>query len=479
MRVAATVLLVNPPQLIENIPDTKGSGILLFSENLRTSVINAGLLSIASYLDSFGISVRILDLSQHNDYDSLGSEIESSLPEIVGVSCPSALSYLEFLRCLSVTKEVSPSIVTVGGGQHVGPLGRKVFDDTSHLDILVRSEGELPMHHIVRCVLQKNGHLCDISGIIAKTSGGGLLETPFPSPVVELGKMPFLKYDLYPRCWTFTPYVEEGRGCRHKCNFCVTPGMMCRYRGKPPSRFLAELDLARGIWGDEPMFAVMTPDYGANPRGALLIADGFEKRKLTWCTEFRADSGLCRKADQLVTKGLRLLTIGLESANPDILLLMGKTHSPSKYLESVRNLLDKKPDDLTVRLSMIFYIGETHRTLSDNLKFLCHYAGLYDALTYTPLVIYPGSELEKDFDRYSRDLGCSRLHTPFWDQRHAHLCTPSRYFTADEMINFSGMVERIFSDRDAWIASRSCYYQRNDDQSRSLLRNIIDPGQTC
>jgi radical SAM superfamily enzyme YgiQ (UPF0313 family) len=462
------ILLVNPPVMIENKPEFEASGVIFLIDEIQISAINPGILSIDSYLKSHSINTKIIDLSNDNDYSALSEEMGNE-PKMVGVSCNSAFSYMETLESLRVAKEVYPPTFTVAGGQHIGMLGKRIFMDTDDLDVLVTHEGEIPMLKLYGVCARNGIDLCDIKGIIFRDERGSMRETPLQTETVDINDMSPLDYESYPNFRDFTPYVEESRGCPYRCEFCTNYQMMRKVRTKRPEIFAEELERVIALWGSEPMYAILTSSFGVSYEDGLEKSRIIGKKGIKWTTEFRADSQLGEAFEELSENGLSVCNIGFESANEDILQTMRKTREPKAYIESMRRIAQKSSNikDTILRVNFIFYPGETPRTLKDNIRFLIE--NPVDSVTYTPLVIYPGTEIESNFRRYEQDFGSEIKHTQFWDSRHAHLCKPSRFFSFEEMLYLCRSMEKLFSTDEAWVQSREYYYNQRDPEIHNRL----------
>ena len=205
------ILLIVPPYL------TQDPELAFFrDESFKFSIINPGILSIASYLETKGFSVKILDASVDHDFEKIKQELQSNKPRVVGVSNNTAFDYIESLKCLEIIRENSPKSLIVMGGEHCSHLGQFVFKETNNLDILVSGEGEIALEQILS---KEKKNYSTIKGITFRKEDGELHMAIESSE--RLQELPKLNYNLYPNVTQFTPYLEESRGCPKQCKFCL------------------------------------------------------------------------------------------------------------------------------------------------------------------------------------------------------------------------------------------------------------------
>lgn len=467
-----TVLLVNPPSLLDK-PDCGQAGILFLSENLKVTAMNPGLLSIATYLDSKGIPVAICDLSLSEDFNDLRKIIRDVEPDIIGVSSTSAIDYMEALECLKIAAEERPQAIRVAGGQHIGMLEKLAFKDSPHLQVLARYEGEVVMEQITSCV-KDNLSFSGIEGIIVRNSDGKIFENKAKSPFVDLDDIPPLHYELYPDYKKFTPFIEESRGCSFGCEYCTSRFINDKkIRYKDPNHFEKELEHAMELWGKEPIYAILSSNFGIRSGYTNQLVEIFKSAGIKWNTEFRADCNWEKYLHPLYESGLKILSVGMESASPEILKRMLKTQNPQRYLDKTSSLISEvaKMPNMILRINVIFYVGETPKTLRETITFLATHSGGIDSIVYTPVLITPGTLLSKNFKHYEKELGASFIESSYWDKRRLGFCNPSKYFSFKEAVCICDILEKVFSTPEGWSVSRSQHYNQNQEKLKETLIN--------
>lgn len=212
------VLLINPPYDINKYMGRHLGriGWVLFL---------TGLLYIASMLERNGIEVQIYDTQI--DQRSLNEVLTTYKPDIVGITCSSALVYSTFQVAQRV-KSFSERIPVVVGGVHPTVLPDEMLADRN-IDMVVRGEGERAMVELVR-TLEANGSLEGIQGLSFK-GNSGIIHNPPRAPEIDLDTLPFParhlismeKYHISPDWFIRRPFdrVLTARGCPYRCIFCA------------------------------------------------------------------------------------------------------------------------------------------------------------------------------------------------------------------------------------------------------------------
>src|SRR5262245_49156941 len=101
--------------------------------------------------------------------ENVASQILAGQPDVVGLSC-----YVWNVKTLMAAsqriKEVKPDIKIVLGGPEVGPLATSVLRKHPYVDIVVKSEGEVPFAEIVEA-LGNGGDYGRVRGIAFQREG--------------------------------------------------------------------------------------------------------------------------------------------------------------------------------------------------------------------------------------------------------------------------------------------------------------------
>lgn len=467
MKTGYDLILINPPMATYR-PDQYRVGTMFVPKNIRISCINTGILSLATYLDSKGFRIAILDLykaeSAEEARETLRSFLEKNEASCYGVSCGSGFSYLETLDVARLIRQTNPLAKIVTGGQHIGPLKDLPLKECSAIDINVLYEGEMSMEDIL------NGKAPgDVSGVAYQAEGGAIVNSNYPT-FVSLDEMPPLKFSLYPEYKKFTPYIEESRGCYARCNFCISSFTNNgRIRIKSSQVFEKELENLLAYFPNPEIVAILASSFGVNVQNTLNIVDALGRHQVPWTTEIRVDAPW--DSDDLLEKmaesGLTILNVGAESLSPEILLKMNKTKNPEAYLVKARALIEacKRFPELMLKFNIVMYHEETPRTFSETLAMLFKYKEYFATVQFSPLFSFPGSLLSSSLPK--ENLVCD----PFWDSIHMHPVNLSAYYDARSAATLCREMEKIFSDPDGYLKANSYKWHKATDNELEEIKN--------
>jgi hopanoid biosynthesis associated radical SAM protein HpnJ len=198
----------------------------------------------------------------------------------------------------------------------------------------------------------------------------------------------FIGYLLHPYISFYT-----GRGCPAKCTFCLWPQTIGghAYRTKSPAAVIREMEVGKDLFGDRVREWMFDDDtFTIDRPRAVEISKGMKKLKLTWSCNARAHLD-CETLRQLRDNGLRLLLVGFESGNQQILNRIKKGLNLATAREFMRNCRK-----LGIKVHGTFIIGlpiETQETVEETIRF----AQEIDPFSIQVSIAapYPGTELYK------------------------------------------------------------------------------------
>jgi len=288
-------------------------------------------------------NLREIDYSQIKDSDVLGISIMTS-------TAPRGYEIAKNYRSLN------PKGRIIIGGVHATFLPEEAAQYADHV---VTGEGESVISDVV-----KYGGAKIISG----------------SPVKNLDDLPFPDFSLldgFKKCLPITP-VSTSRGCPYACTFCSVTSMFGRsYRFRTTESVIEELSQfkhRRIFFYDD--------NFDANkPRVKELLKQMIE-RKLTppWTTQVRADIAKDEELVKLMAQAnCRLLCIGFESMNPEVLKQYNKKQTPEDITKCIKVL-----HKYGIRIHGMF--------ISEGYSDIYHKLGI-DSLQLSILVPIIGSEL--------------------------------------------------------------------------------------
>jgi anaerobic magnesium-protoporphyrin IX monomethyl ester cyclase len=440
-----SIIFFNPPFNREK-PDYMTDASLA---RFEMDAINPGLLSMASFLRTQGISAEIYDFYRQKDIVSVekgvAEIIGSENPSVVGISNLSAYDYLDSLNIARVVKQTNPNTKVIVGGQHASGLKSQVLIDEPSIDGLVEGEGEKPILDIFQRVITGKNLVGAPNLWIRRDKGEILAPTEYHNPL-NLDQIPLLDFAIYPEALSFTPFIEEARGCHLSCDYCNNVFFYGQNaRSKSAEKFARDIENTISFFGKEPLYAIMTPNFrfrGSSEKLALLKRAG-----IRWSSEVSCDMPWFRSISEFAESGMFLLNVGLESASPNTLRRMNKVANPEKYLSNAQRILEEaqKYESLKTRFNIMIYPGDTYEDVEHTRQFLEANISKLDAVVCCPTIAYPGSRLFDQLQRIQELYGASVFVSPFCESTHHYPIHPSPDLTFQEASELCLRLEEEFS----------------------------------
>ncbi|NLI82606.1 MAG: radical SAM protein [Deltaproteobacteria bacterium] len=365
-------------------------------------------------LEQEGIDARLFDFpAQGWGKDRLRLLVRKEQPDfiILDSTTPSIYSDLE---CARICKEESRAAVIL-----VGPHASALPEETLGLsqgDVDVVAVGEYD--YTVRDVVCNHPHLAQTPGICYMENGKAV-RTP-PRPLIEdLDALPFPAWDHLDLMQYFDgsklyPYIDifSGRGCPHRCIFCLWPQVMHgqRIRLRSPENVVDEMErdirlCPRVTRGGEFFFEDDT--FTMVKSNAMAICEEILRRglKITFSVNARTDTADDDMFRLLKRAGCRELLVGFESGDDGILARMGKRES----VEDARRFMElARKHRLDVHGCFVLGLpGETAQTMEKTIRFALG-LGLH-TVQFSGAVPFPGTRY---FDYCNRE---GLLKAERWD----------------------------------------------------------------
>ncbi len=219
----------------------------------------------------------------------------------------------------------------------------------------------------------------DIAGLSYRV-GGRVEQTPARSILENMDLLPFVtpvyKRDLtvehYAIGYLKHPYVSlyTGRGCRSKCTFCLWPQTVGgqRYRTRSVEHVAEEIALARRLFPQVKEFFFDDDTFTDDLPRAQAIARRLGRLGITWSVNAKANVPY-KSLKVLKDNGLRLLLVGYESGNQQILNNIKK----GVRLDIARRFTrDCKELGIAIHGTFILGLpGETRETIGETIRFAC------------------------------------------------------------------------------------------------------------
>jgi len=431
-------------------------------------------------LEDDGFNVTLIDAPA----EGLGrratiEQIKQLQPDIVvcETSTPSIENDMEVVAELK--NAGVPFIVAVG--THVSALPDEVLNENPSLEAIARGEYEYTIRDIVRKI-NAEGIRADLDGIkgLAFRKNGrirrntdrpyieNLDELAFVSRVYRDHLRPYVNSYFYGANQHPVVSILSGRGCPHRCAYCVYPQTMTghHYRLRSVNNLVDELEFIKNELPEIREIFLEDDTLTVNSERARAISQEIIDRKLkiTWSTNSRADADF--ETMRLMHKaGCRLLCVGFESSSQHVLDKLQKHIQRDKYMKFRK---DAAHAGLLIHGCFMYgNEGETRETMQETLEMAKELN--CDTAQFYPIMVYPGTRAYNDYkkkgfitaERYSQWLTDDGLHN----------CVVSLpEISGKELVDFCDYSRRKFYLRPKYILSKLIQIITRPKETKRILR---------
>jgi hopanoid biosynthesis associated radical SAM protein HpnJ len=277
------------------------------------------------------------------------------------------------LKLATLMKEGNPKLKICFVGPHVTTLPAKALNDCPAIDFVVRREFDYAT------VEYANGKpLNEILGISYRDANGNVVHNLDRPAVADLDALPDV-VDVYNRDLDVTkynvpfllhPYVAlyTTRGCPAQCTFCLWPQQLSghAWRKRSTDAVAREMAKAKELFPHVKEFFFDDDTFNIHAGRTIELCSKLKPLNLTWsCTSRVTTNYETLKA--MKEAGCRLLIVGFESGDPQILKNIKKGATVERAREFVR---DCKKLGLTIHGDFILGLpGETKESIRRTINF--------------------------------------------------------------------------------------------------------------
>jgi hopanoid biosynthesis associated radical SAM protein HpnJ len=294
-------------------------------------------------------------------------------------------------------KAENPALLVGFVGPKVAVQPERSLQASAAIDFVAREEFDFTIAEVAQ-----ERPLASVDGLSYRDDSGRVVHNADREILEDMNRLPFVtpvyKRDLRPEDYyigyLLHPYVSlyTGRGCRSRCTFCLWPQTVGghRYRTRSVASVLAEAALAQRLFPQMKELFFDDDTFTDDRRRAEAIARGLGRLGITWSCNAKAN--VPRETLQVMRdNGLRLLLVGYESGNQQILINIKKglrVERARRFAADCRDL------GITVHGTFIIGLpGETKETIQETIRFAREVNP--HTIQVSVAAPYPGTELHR------------------------------------------------------------------------------------
>lgn len=402
------------------------------------------------------------------------------MPDMLVMDTSTPSIYNDIAIAEDIKKATGVFVVLVG--THPSALPEETLKISPYIDAVARHEYEytvLDLAHLLE-VKGKNPQAEDLANIegLSFQVDGAIQSNPDRELVTDLDKLPFvskvykehLNYRDYFYAHSKAPIVTiiSGRGCPHKCVYCVYPQVFSsrRMRNRSVKNVVDEIEYILKNFDDLQEIMFEDDTLTINAKRLRELAAEIKRRglKFVWSANSRADLDL---ETMKVAKeaGCRLFCVGIESGDQKVLDCMKK----HLKVEQIRQFFKgaKKAKIMIHGCFLLGNPGETKDTLETTLKLAKELQP--DTAQFFPIMVYPGTEA------YAWAKANNYLTTEdykLWlTEDGLHNCVVSRPgLTNQDLVDFCDRARQEFYLRPSYIVSKAVQAAKDPGEFSRLAK---------
>ncbi len=287
-----------------------------------------GLLSIASYLQMKGHTVKIYDRTVSKK--AFEEIVEEYKPELCGISL---ISYKSVTDTLELAEKLKSRNIPVIAGGPLPSVLPEITLDCNLFDAVSIGEGEETWLELAEHYSGKGLALTEIAGLALKDSDGKIIFTK-TRPFIDLSVLPSIDWTLVdvPKYFQSSYgcnkmlYLYSAKGCPFSCTFCYNKDFhRSTYRKRPNEilldeiRFLVENYGLDGVYFADEMWCT-------NKNEMHEICDSLKNLNLNFVWGCQTRIGVFDKEDfqYMYNSGCRWIFFGIESGSKKMLNIINK-----------------------------------------------------------------------------------------------------------------------------------------------------------
>ena len=314
---------------------------------------------------------KLIDAPAHDlSWDDIAHEVDDKDLIVLHTSTP---SFRQDIRTAELIRARNPKALIGMIGAKVAVETQKSLEASAAIDFVCRNEFDFTIKDVADGI-----PLADIAGISFRNAAGEIVHNSDRPVIMDMDTLPWVtpvyKRDLdhtkYFGGYLLHPYISfyTGRGCKSRCTFCLWPQTVGghNYRTRSIENVVAEVKYTMATWPDVKEIFFDDDTLTDNAPRVEALARELGKLGVTWSCNAKAN--VPRKTLEIMKAGgLRLLLVGYESGNQQILINIKKG-----LRTEVARQFTKDCHDLGIVIHGTFILGlpgETAETIEETINY--------------------------------------------------------------------------------------------------------------
>ena len=397
------------------------------------------------------------------------SQVAALAPDFdLAVLFTTSPSFHHDLETVSRLKEHNSKLQVGLVGPQVSILAQESLTAGPQVDFVARREFDYAVYE-----LAQGRPWEDILGISYRKNGR-IHHNPDRPFIEDLDALPMvseiyhrdLKMENYQIPYLRYPYVSfyTGRGCPSHCVYCLWPQTFTgrRYRVRSVANVVAEVRRSLELFPQAAEIFFDDDTFTADGERARQLSREFGPLKFLWSATARVTTSY-ETLKAMKDGGLRLLVVGFETGDPQVL----KNIRKGATLDLGRRMV-RWCRELGIQVHGTFMVGlpgETRASIEASIRFACELDP--DTIQVSLATPYPGTE----FYDFCREKGYLQDDAPVHGQTGYQQCMVDYpNLAAAEIFQAVPQFYRRFYFRPSYMARAAMVMLRNPGERRRLLK---------
>lgn len=358
-------------------------GLIFPNKDRRYKTIHLGLGYLAAYSRKIHDDLEFTLLDTRVATSTETNQFFSTKFDLIGITVFSPV-YYEVISILNRIRNSGHKIPVCLGGPYVTTIREDIFKKTP-TEFAIYGEGEITFAELIS-FLKGQKNIGEINGLIFRDENGNVQVNPERPKINDLNSIPRPAYDIFPMDRYPLHRIITSRGCPYACVWCNSSSIWDHsYRTADLENVVDEIEYLITNYGKK-IFVFSDNTFNSSVKRVDEFCDLLLERKLDilWAISLRADIMTKELAFKMKKAGCYNVSIGIESANNEILEKLGKRTTIEAMTIGIKML-----QEAGIEIMSQFVIGspgETLENVKESIAYAkksgCDYTNFYSVLPF-------------------------------------------------------------------------------------------------